>query len=182
MSERGHERARPARLEAARVRPVRDRTGCARSCRRLDALARSPRRALPHTPAVTPSGRGARELYWLEGYGGGVFLPFGDRTSGRGTYGGGRYLLDTVKGSYLGGDDRTLVLDFNFAYNPSCSYDPRWACPLTPSANLRRPTTSSIGSRTATIPIGRRGMRTGCSTCQSSPTSWAADPCGATWC
>jgi len=77
----------------------------------------------------------ALELFWLEGYGGGVFLPFGDLTSGSETYGGGRYLLDTVKGSYLGGDDRTLVLDFNFAYNPSCSYDPRWACPLTPSAN-----------------------------------------------
>jgi uncharacterized protein (DUF1684 family) len=75
------------------------------------------------------------ELYWLEGYGGGVFLPFGDTTSGRETYGGGRYLLDTVKGSDLGGDGGRLVLDFNFAYNPSCSYDPRWACPLTPPAN-----------------------------------------------
>jgi uncharacterized protein (DUF1684 family) len=78
----------------------------------------------------------ALELYWLEGYGGGVFLPFGDATSGKEAYGGGRYLLDTVKGSDLGeGPDGRLVLDFNFAYNPSCSYDPRWACPLTPSAN-----------------------------------------------
>jgi uncharacterized protein (DUF1684 family) len=75
------------------------------------------------------------ELYWLEGYGGGLFLPFGDTTSGHETYGGGRYLLDTVKGSDLGGDGGQLVLDFNFAYNPSCSYDPRWACPLTPPAN-----------------------------------------------
>ncbi|MCW2974840.1 MAG: hypothetical protein JWM06_121 [Actinomycetia bacterium] len=77
----------------------------------------------------------ALELYWLEGYGGGLFLPFGDTTSGQETYGGGRYLLDTVKGSDLGGDGGQLVLDFNFAYNPSCSYDPRWACPLTPPAN-----------------------------------------------
>ena len=78
----------------------------------------------------------ALELYWLEGYGGGVFLPFGDDTSGTETYGGGRYLLDTVKGSDLGAAaDGRLVLDFNFAYNPSCSYDPRWACPLTPTAN-----------------------------------------------
>jgi uncharacterized protein len=75
------------------------------------------------------------ELYWLEAYGGGVFLPFGDATAGSETYGGGRYLLDTVKGSDLGSDDGKLVLDFNFAYNPSCSYDPRWACPLTPAPN-----------------------------------------------
>jgi uncharacterized protein len=75
------------------------------------------------------------ELFWLEGYGGGVFLPFGDATSGQETYGGGRYVLDTVKGSDLGELDGRLVLDFNFAYNPSCSYDPRWACPLTPPAN-----------------------------------------------
>jgi len=75
------------------------------------------------------------ELFWLEGYGGGVFLPFGDATSGGETYGGGRYVLDTVKGSDLGEAEGRLVLDFNFAYNPSCSYDPRWACPLTPPAN-----------------------------------------------
>jgi len=77
----------------------------------------------------------ALELFWLEGYGGGVFLPFGDLTSGSETYGGGRYLLDTVKGAELGGSTGRLVLDFNFAYNPSCAYDPRWACPLTPPAS-----------------------------------------------
>jgi uncharacterized protein (DUF1684 family) len=77
----------------------------------------------------------ALELYWLEGYGGGVFLPFGDETSGGETYGGGRYVLDTVKGSDLGVSGDRLVLDFNFAYNPSCAYDPSWACPLTPPAN-----------------------------------------------
>jgi uncharacterized protein len=74
----------------------------------------------------------ALDLYWLETYGGGVFVPFRDGTSGQETYGAGRYLLDTVKGSDLGGD---LVLDFNFAYNPSCAWDTRWACPLTPPAN-----------------------------------------------
>jgi uncharacterized protein len=51
------------------------------------------------------------------------------------TYGGGRYLLDTVKGADLGLDDGRLVLDFNFAYTPSCSYDDSWACPLSPAAN-----------------------------------------------
>jgi uncharacterized protein len=76
------------------------------------------------------------ELFWLTGYGGGVFLSFRDATSGKETYGACRYLLDTVKGSDLGvTDDGRLVLDFNFAYNPSCSYDPRWVCPLAPPAN-----------------------------------------------
>jgi uncharacterized protein len=75
------------------------------------------------------------EVYWLEGYGGGIFLPFRDATSGLETYGGGRYVLDTVKGADLGEQDGRLVLDFNFAYNPSCSYDPGWVCPLAPPAN-----------------------------------------------
>jgi uncharacterized protein len=74
-------------------------------------------------------------LYWLDAYGGGLFLPFVDRTGGHDTYGGGRYLLDTVKGADLGSTGEGLVLDFNFAYNPSCCYDPRWACPLAPVEN-----------------------------------------------
>jgi uncharacterized protein len=77
----------------------------------------------------------ALELYWLLGYGGGLFVPFADATSGSETYGAGRYLLDTVKGADLGMQDGHLVLDFNLAYNPSCAYDPRWACPLAPPAN-----------------------------------------------
>lgn len=85
-------------------------------------------------------------LYWLDAYGGGLFLPFGDATSGRETYGAGRYLLDTVKGADLGEQDGRLVLDFNFAYNPSCSYDPRWACPLAPPEN-RLPVAIRAGER-----------------------------------
>ena len=77
----------------------------------------------------------ALEVYQLHGYGGGIFLPFRDATSGQESYGGGRYLLDTVKGADLGGTDGHLELDFNFAYNPSCSYDPRWVCPLAPQPN-----------------------------------------------
>ena len=82
-------------------------------------------------------GGGPRKLavYWLESYGGGVFLPFADATSGRHTYGGGRYVLDTVKGADLGEADGRLVLDFNFAYNPSCAYAPHWICPLSPPEN-----------------------------------------------
>jgi hypothetical protein len=76
------------------------------------------------------------DLYWLEAYGGGIYLCFADGTSGGESYHAGRYLLDTVKGSDLGGDaEGRLVLDFNFAYNPSCSYDPRWVCPLAPPGN-----------------------------------------------
>ena len=75
------------------------------------------------------------ELYWLAAYGGGLFLPFRDATSGADTYGGGRYLLDTVKGADLGLHDRSLTLDFNFSYHPSCSYQPVWVCPLAPPAN-----------------------------------------------
>jgi hypothetical protein len=75
------------------------------------------------------------DLYWLDGYGGGVYLSFADATSGQETYGACRYLLDTVKGSDLGEQNGKLVLDFNFSYNPSCSYDPRWVCPLAPPGN-----------------------------------------------
>ncbi len=74
-------------------------------------------------------------LYWLEGYGGGVFLPFRDDTNGESTYGGGRYLLDTAKGADLGHRGRRLVLDFNFAFHPSCVHDDRWSCPLPPPGN-----------------------------------------------
>jgi uncharacterized protein (DUF1684 family) len=87
------------------------------------------------------------DCFWLQGYGGGLFLPFADPTNGTTTYGGGRYLLDTVKGADLGVDDGKLVLDFNFAYNPSCAYDPRWVCPLAPAGN-RLPVPIEAGERT----------------------------------
>ena len=75
------------------------------------------------------------DVYWLTVYGGGVFLPLRDATSGRETYGACRYLLDTIKGADLGNQGDELILDFNFAYNPSCSYDSRWVCPLAPPSN-----------------------------------------------
>ena len=81
------------------------------------------------------TGGGALEVFWLDAYGGGIYLSFRDATSGDSTYGGGRYLLDTVKGADLGADGDRLILDFNFAYQPSCSYDPQWSCPLPPPAN-----------------------------------------------
>ncbi len=72
------------------------------------------------------------DLFWLDSYGGGLFVPFADATSGKESYRAGRYLLDTIKGADLGTEDGQLVLDLNFAYQPSCSYDPRWMCPLAP--------------------------------------------------
>ena len=92
---------------------------------------------------------GELEVYWIQVYGGGVFIPFRDSTSGTESYGAGRYLLDTIKGADLGGTGDRLVLDFNYAYNPSCAYDPRWSCPLAPAANwLRVPVRA--GERTTT--------------------------------
>ncbi len=85
-------------------------------------------------------GYGDLDVWWLGSYGGGVFVPVKDASAGVTTYGGGRYLIDTVKGADLGGGDGRLILDFNFAYNPSCAYDPAWACPLAPAGNtLSRP-------------------------------------------
>jgi len=75
-------------------------------------------------------------LYWIEGYAGSIFLPFRDATTGLSSYAGGRYLLDSAKGADLGCDDRgRAILDFNFAYNPSCAYSARWLCPLAPREN-----------------------------------------------
>ncbi|MBK5267944.1 MAG: DUF1684 domain-containing protein [Acidimicrobiia bacterium] len=78
---------------------------------------------------------GTLTLYWLQDYGGGVFVPFGDATNGTETYGGGRYLLDTAKGADLGHDRESVTLDFNFSYHPSCVHDSRWSCPLSPTDN-----------------------------------------------
>jgi uncharacterized protein len=86
---------------------------------------------------VALAGLGSLDVWWLGSYGGGVFLPVKDALAGTQTYGGGRYLLDTVKGADLGGDvrDGVLIVDLNFAYNPSCAYDPAWVCPLAPPGN-----------------------------------------------
>ena len=74
-------------------------------------------------------------LFWILGYGGGLFLPFKDATSGNETFAGGRYLYDTIKGADLGAHWSSILLDFNFAYNPSCAYNEKWACPLAPQEN-----------------------------------------------
>ena len=86
---------------------------------------------------------GGLTLFWTEGYGGNLFLPFRDATAPEETYGAGRYLTDAIKGTFGGGleapppgaETPTVTLDFNYAYNPSCAYDSRWACPLAPPEN-----------------------------------------------
>jgi uncharacterized protein (DUF1684 family) len=87
-------------------------------------------------------------VYWIDVYGGGLFLPFRDATNSDETYGAGRYLFDIVKGSdfeRMASDDDAAVmgygggrilLDFNYSYNPSCAYDARWVCPLAPRENV----------------------------------------------
>jgi hypothetical protein len=91
---------------------------------------------------VTLGDLGTLDVWWLDSYGGGIFLPLRDGSAGRETYGAGRYVLDTVKGADLGrevpGPERPeqWVVDLNFAYNPSCAYDPRWVCPLAQEGNI----------------------------------------------
>lgn len=64
-----------------------------------------------------------------EGYEEYLFLPFTDLTSGDGSYGGGRY-LDLLKT-----ENDTITLDFNKSYNPYCTYNPRYSCPIPPEQN-----------------------------------------------
>jgi uncharacterized protein (DUF1684 family) len=71
-----------------------------------------------------------------------LFLPFADATSGQETYPAGRYVrLEQL-------EDQRFVLDFNYAFNPSCAYgDPsRFACPATPQEN-RLPVRIEAGER-----------------------------------
>jgi uncharacterized protein len=77
----------------------------------------------------------AVDVWWLDQYAGGIFLPLRDGTAGSESYGGGRYALDTSKGADLGGNFDHLIVDLNFLYHPSCRYDSRWLCPLAPPGN-----------------------------------------------
>jgi uncharacterized protein len=98
---------------------------------------------------------GQLQIFWLDAYGGGVFLPFRDATAANTTYGGGRYLLDSAKGADLGARGDALLLDFNFAYHPSCAYDSRWSCPLAPVEN-RLSSAVEAGERLGAVAGGSR--------------------------
>ncbi|WP_149205073.1 DUF1684 domain-containing protein [Actinotalea subterranea] len=124
---------------------VRVRTGLSRTRREVrtagDGLV-----VLDRVGRVGLPGLGDLDLWWVAGYGGGLFLPLRDATSGVTTYGGGRYVLDTVKGADLGGAGDDLVVDLNFAYQPSCAYDPAWTCPL-PAAENTLPVAVPVGEQ-----------------------------------
>jgi uncharacterized protein (DUF1684 family) len=93
---------------------------------------------------------GTLDVWWLDQYGGGLFLPMRDATAGRTSYGAGRYLLDIAKGADLGGTRTEIVIDLNFAYHPSCRYNPRWECPL-PADGNRIDAVVEAGER---LPVG----------------------------
>jgi uncharacterized protein (DUF1684 family) len=95
---------------------------------------------------VEVPGTAALAVWWLHQYGGGVFVPVRDGTAGTGSYGAGRYLLDTAKGADLGITRDTLTVDFNFLYHPSCRYTPEYVCPLAPEGN-RLTTSLEAGER-----------------------------------
>jgi uncharacterized protein (DUF1684 family) len=60
-----------------------------------------------------------------------LFIPFKDLTSGKDTYGGGRYL------NIYKPEADEAILNFNLAYNPSCAYgSDQFACPLPPKENF----------------------------------------------
>jgi uncharacterized protein (DUF1684 family) len=69
-----------------------------------------------------------------------VFVPFQDGTTGTESYGAGRYI------DVYPEEDGTYALDFNLAYHPSCVYDARFSCPLTPAEN-RLPVRIEAGER-----------------------------------
>ena len=94
-------------------------------------------RAIGRLEIPFPAGTRQLALYWMGGYAGGLFLPFRDLTNRGETYPAGRYVLDAAKSADLGGDAAagTLVVDFNFAFQPSCAFDAKWACPLAPPEN-----------------------------------------------
>jgi hypothetical protein len=58
-----------------------------------------------------------------------LWIPFADATNGQTTYKAGRYVdLEDAPGD-------SVVVDFNRAYNPTCTYNPEYACPLPPPQN-----------------------------------------------
>jgi hypothetical protein len=87
---------------------------------------------------------GTLDAWWLQGYAGGLFVPVRDASAGSGSYGGGRYLLDTIKGADLGSSAEGVVVDLNFLYHPSCAYSPAWVCPLAAPGN----------TLTVAVPVG----------------------------
>jgi len=60
-----------------------------------------------------------------------LFLPFSDTTNGTTSYGGGRYLDLEIPET----GSKTIIIDFNKAYNPYCAYNVTYSCPVPPTEN-----------------------------------------------
>lgn len=58
-----------------------------------------------------------------------LFIPFFDATNGNETYGGGRYMDVELK------NNKSIIIDFNYAYNPFCVYNYQYTCPIPPAGN-----------------------------------------------
>jgi len=118
-------------------------------------------------------------VYKLNSYGSGLFIPFRDETNGGETYGGGRYILDTAKSADFGRQsdqpEDSLLLDFNFAYHPSCVWDPQWQCPLAPPANELSVKVAAGERKPSETPSERHGGR--CERCQAWVPDGSAHDC-----
>jgi len=71
-----------------------------------------------------------------------LFVPFLDATTGKESYGAGRYI------DLEPDEDGTYAIDFNLAYHPTCVYNPMTSCPMTPAEN-RLPVRIEAGERLA---------------------------------
>ncbi len=141
--ERGAFRARhfdhdPRSASSSAWSPRRRRPGRApaRSCRTA-APTRS--RSADSGPSAcrSPTASARLSVFWMAGYAGGLFIPFRDaherrRDLRRRPVPRGRR---QERRSRCDPDTGDLILDFNFAVQPSCAFDPRWACPLAPPEN-----------------------------------------------
>jgi uncharacterized protein len=84
-----------------------------------------------HDTTINLSVYQSQSLMTSKDYADYLFIPFTDNTSGRESYGGGRYLdykLSDIQ-------NNKLLLDFNKAYNPYCAYTSGYNCPVPPGEN-----------------------------------------------
>jgi len=84
---------------------------------------------LGHFEIPLPAGQATLALYESDGH---SFVPFRDATSGKETYGAGRYIDPPEIAPWR------YVLDFNQAYNPLCAYNEAYSCPFPPPENWLR--------------------------------------------
>ncbi len=84
--------------------------------------------------SVVVDGEAGQLTIYSDPHGDDFFLPFRDATSGKETYGAGRY-MDNHRPGLRQITDNQIEIDFNFVYNPYCAYNERFSCPLPPVEN-----------------------------------------------